>query len=49
MTYTNTMATNDAPLGQEQQTEATLATVMTDIATNNFAPGPHRRRLSKFR
>ena len=36
--YTNT-ETSDALTGQEQQTEATLATVMSDIAENKFAPG----------
>ncbi len=36
--YTNSQATG-ALTGQEQQTEATLATVMTDIATNHLAPG----------
>ncbi len=37
-TYTNDQA-KTALLGQEQQTEATLETVLSDIATNNFAPG----------
>jgi hypothetical protein len=37
-TYTNDQA-KTALLGQEQQTEATLLTVLTDIADNNFAPG----------
>ena len=36
--YTNDQA-QSALLGQEKQTEATLYTVLTDIATNNFAPG----------
>jgi hypothetical protein len=36
--YTNQQATS-ALLGQEKQTEATLFTVLTDIANNNFAPG----------
>ena len=36
--YTNAETTS-ALTGQEQQTEATLATVMTDIAENKFAPG----------
>jgi hypothetical protein len=36
--YTNA-ATKSALLTQEQQTEATLSTVMTDIATNNLIPG----------
>ena len=36
--YTNEQAKN-ALLGQEQQTEQTLLTVLTDIADNNFAPG----------
>jgi hypothetical protein len=37
-TYTNDQA-KTALLDQEQQTEATLLTVLTDIADNNFAPG----------
>ena len=37
-TYTSDQAGKNL-LAQEQQTEATLATVLTDIATNNFAPG----------
>jgi hypothetical protein len=37
-TYTTEQATNSL-LGQEKQTEATLFTVLTDIANNNFAPG----------
>jgi hypothetical protein len=36
--YTNSTA-KSALLGSEQQTEQTLATVMTEIATNSFAPG----------
>ena len=36
--YTNTAAKNSLD-GQEQQAEATLNTVMTDIATNNLIPG----------
>lgn len=36
--YTNAVAKNNL-LSSEQQTEQTLATVMTDIATNNFLPG----------
>jgi len=36
--YTNAVAKSNL-LGQEKQTEQTLATVMTDIATNNFVPG----------
>jgi hypothetical protein len=36
--YTNDQA-KTALLGQEKQTEATLYAVLTDIATNNFAPG----------
>jgi hypothetical protein len=37
-TETNAAA-SDALLSSEQQTEATLNTVMTDIATNHFLPG----------
>ena len=37
-TYTNDQA-KSALLGEEKQTEATLYSVLTDIATNNFAPG----------
>lgn len=37
-TYTTEQAT-DSLLGQEKQTEATLFTILTDIADNNFAPG----------
>ena len=37
-TYTNDQA-KSALLGQEKQTEATLYSVLTDIADNNFAPG----------
>jgi hypothetical protein len=37
-TYTNDQAARNLQ-AQEQQTEATLATVLNDIATNNFAPG----------
>jgi bifunctional DNase/RNase len=37
-TYTSDQAGKNLQ-SQEQQTEATLATVLTDIATNNFAPG----------
>ena len=37
-TYTSDQAGKNLQ-AQEQQTEATLATVLTDIATNNFAPG----------
>ena len=37
-TYTNDQA-KTALVGQEQQTEATLETVLSDIATNTFAPG----------
>ena len=36
--YTNATAKNTLA-GEEQQTEATLATVMGDIADNNFLPG----------
>jgi hypothetical protein len=36
--YTNGVAKSNL-LAQEQQTEGTLSTVMTDIATNTFAPG----------
>ncbi len=37
-TYTDDQAKSSL-LGEEQQTEATLYTVLTDIQTNNFAPG----------
>ena len=37
-TYTNDQA-KTVLLGQEKQTEATLYSVLTDIAANNFAPG----------
>lgn len=36
--YTDSTA-KSALMGSEQQTEQTLATVMTEIATNNFVPG----------
>ena len=37
-TYTNSQAQN-ALLGEEKQTEATLSRVMTDLATNTLLPG----------
>jgi bifunctional DNase/RNase len=37
-TYTNDQA-KSALVGEEKQTEATLYTVLTDIADNNFVPG----------
>ena len=43
-TYTNNQA-QSALLGSEKQTEATLATVMNDIATNNFLPGLNAQAL----
>lgn len=41
---TNAEATN-ALLGQEKTTEATLNTVLNDIATNNFVPGLNAQAL----
>jgi hypothetical protein len=43
-TYTNDQAKASLQ-EQEQQTEQTLATVMTDIATNNFVPGLNAQAL----
>lgn len=43
-TYTDAQSKADL-LGQEQATEATLYSVLTDIATNNFAPGLNAQAL----
>ena len=43
-TYTDDQAKSSL-LGQEQQTEATLYSVLTDIQDNNFAPGLNAQAL----
>jgi hypothetical protein len=42
--YTNSTATN-GQTAQEQKTESTLNTVLTDIATNHFVPGLNAQAL----